>query len=1143
MKKAMFCFVLLVAAMSAMAQEAADGMYVYAGVSGLGPNDYVADVSAYIGDECVATSKQMTALADGKEIPYYVLYIRAKEENIGKEVTFRINLRSFEYEITSLTGIYKNNAAQRTTYKTVTYDGPETSYGTLSSLVNLIYEAPQFNLPSSAIDIYEGETMVLTEQFDIDGSVPCSLTFSYDSDAIQIYRSEADGAWTLAGITTTSSPVEVTIAGNRVDYGSLWVNVNVVPVHVDSISASERMEFPTVLKIGYEYPLDMGYVTFHPDGVTNRNLVWSSSDESIVKIGSSSNYSESGGLTPILIPQAAGTATITATSEDNRSATVVFPVTVVQPVTKLTGVNGEAWRGDTINLYDYFIIEPSNATDKQLTFRLSGNSPMLPTVAKDGTVVFDAGCKTGTYTVNAVCEDLPNDPVRAMLTLKAHVESIELALTEPLYLPVGDTVTLETLETITGEMTPEDATDPSYTWTTAQSDIVELIPQDDMTAVKGLKAGTAELVITSVDNPAAKDTIEVTVFTPVQSAVFILKGSAITEYMLPVGESIDLDDMLAITPDDPSFIVKYELIRADRLATLEGSVLTAEARGGYLVRAHVYDAAGGEAFTDLWVQNYIPVTGVDAKNPIQTIYTDGAIDLSYSVSPSDADNLRVTMECSDPSVATIQEFDGGIFRATILTTGSISIVITTDDGGYTDTIHVTIQNRIKALTFPENETEDHDYAVAIGREAVTIPFTVLPADAVYDPAKIIVVTGSDNLSEIPDGWTAVDVDIDDDSKTLQVEGMLAGEHWLEFRYPDVNNRAIPIGALRVSVSESLELADGWNWRTMPSSGQMPDMEEFTDVFGAGLLEVRGQNEVAAKDPVYGFFGTLGMLVSNTCYKFYYDSPSGDGVSVPFSDIFGDIVSMGDEVQVYPGWNWVAYPYPYDYAFSEFVDVASWLLAEDSRIVAQDGTFAIAGATGFSGTLRTLQAGKGLMIYNSDTESAVLSWPAMMELNGGEQPTAVTSTAARRGAGTDSPFAFDCHRYADVMTIVATASGLDDASHCTIGAFVGDECRGIGTYADGRFFIGVNGEPRDIVTFRAYDSAADEWYNIAETLTFTHMAGTLGAPICFGATKGTTAIDGIGSEAGAGTIYDLQGRRVSDARNGLYIMGGKKVLMK
>ena len=82
----------------------------------------------------------------------------------------------------------------------------------------------------------------------------------------------------------------------------------------------------------------------------------------------------------------------------------------------------------------------------------------------------------------------------------------------------------------------------------------------------------------------------------------------------------------------------------------------------------------------------VAVTGVTVSLPSITIEKGQVSVISYAVQPANASNKAVSFSSSDPSVASVDE-EG---RITGKSAGTATVTVTTKDGGFTDTVKVTV---------------------------------------------------------------------------------------------------------------------------------------------------------------------------------------------------------------------------------------------------------------------------------------------------------------------------------------------------------------------------------------------------------------------------------------------------------------------
>ena len=125
--------------------------------------------------------------------------------------------------------------------------------------------------------------------------------------------------------------------------------------------------------------------TVEPDNADNKDVTWKSNNESVATVDTSGKVTAVG----------AGTATITATAADGSEKYDTCTVTVTQPVTGVTldKPSMTLTEGDSETLTA--TVEPSNATNKNVTW--SSSDPSVATVANG--VVTAVGAGTATITV------------------------------------------------------------------------------------------------------------------------------------------------------------------------------------------------------------------------------------------------------------------------------------------------------------------------------------------------------------------------------------------------------------------------------------------------------------------------------------------------------------------------------------------------------------------------------------------------------------------------------------------------------------------------------------------------------------------------------------------------------------------------
>lgn len=319
------------------------------------------------------------------------------------------------------------------------------------------------------------------------------------------------------------------------------------------------------------------------------------------------------------------------------------------------------------------------------------------------------------------------------------------------------------------------------------------------------------------------------------------------------------------------------------------------------------------------------------------------------------------------------------------------------------------------------------------------------------------------------------------------------------------------------------LARNWNWISHNMESSVP----VADFVGKGVTRVLSHEDEAVVDPEFGLVGTLKALDPAVAYKVCVGDENWTG------KISGAALDPSGTVVLKKGWNWIGSPV--DDASTLIADLFSNLEPEEGdMLVGLDGFTQVNADGEWQGTLDRLIPGVGYMFFsNSDKEFTYALLAADDE------------AAGRMSAPADTPWAIDIHAYPSVMPLTAS---LTDASadDYVIGAFCGDECRGIGVTVGDAVMFNIHGRRGDVITFRFMDGArtlvSDTAISFNESPmgTFSdpyelHVSATTALKSVNGAEgyvivgdNGMISVEGDLSNVLSIEVFDLAGHKLADS---------------
>jgi len=230
-------------------------------------------------------------------------------------------------------------------------------------------------------------------------------------------------------------------------------------------------------------------VSVYPSNATNKNVNWSSSDNSVAVVSSNG----------LVTAKSAGTATITCRAADGSGKYTTCKVTVEDANVYVTSItlnktSASLYVGETTQLNAS--VSPSTATNKSVSWTSDDTS--VATVSSSGVVTAKS---VGNATITCKATDGSGEKATCSISVKETVKPTSITLDKAkASITEGETLQL------TAMIAPSDATDKSITWI---SDNTAVATVDDKGLVTAITAGTVNIIVSTSNNLAAVCTITV----------------------------------------------------------------------------------------------------------------------------------------------------------------------------------------------------------------------------------------------------------------------------------------------------------------------------------------------------------------------------------------------------------------------------------------------------------------------------------------------------------------------------------------------------------------------------------------------------------------------------------------------------------
>ncbi|QLG46865.1 Ig-like domain-containing protein [Costertonia aggregata] len=340
------------------------------------------------------------------------------------------------------------------------------------------------NVTPPSTGIVEGATAQLGAEITPSNATNTGVVWS--SSDTSVATVSANGL--VTAVSLGSATITATSDENNAISDTSVVTVTALTVPVTGINVTPAT---TSIVEGATAQLD---AEITPSNATNTGVVWSSSDTSVATV------SANGLVTAVSV----GSATITATSDENNAISDTSVVTVTALTVPVTGINvtpatTSIVEGATAQLDAE--ITPSNATNTGVVWSSSDTS--VATVSASGLVT---AVSVGSATITATSDEnnaISDTSVVTVTALTVPVTGINVT-------PATTSIVEGATAQLDAEITPSNATNTGVVWSSSDTSVATVSANGLVTAVS---EGAATITATSDENNAISDTSVVTVTT------------------------------------------------------------------------------------------------------------------------------------------------------------------------------------------------------------------------------------------------------------------------------------------------------------------------------------------------------------------------------------------------------------------------------------------------------------------------------------------------------------------------------------------------------------------------------------------------------------------------------------------------------
>lgn len=291
---------------------------------------------------------------------------------------------------------------------------------------------------------------------------------------------------------------------------------------------------------------------------------------------------------------------------------------------------------------------------------------------------------------------------------------------------------------LTHTIQPKDATNQNVVWTSNNPGVASV---DNDGTVTARAKGTAQITVTSLDSRRLSATCRIQV---IQSGNVAVSGIALNSSSLNLSPGQSSTLSYSIYPSNATNKSVTWSSSNTNVATVNASgTVTAKSAGNATITVKTVDGGYSSTCKVTVAGSNVRVTGISVSPTSISMAPSTTKTLSYSIYPSNASNKNVTWSSSNATVASVTSIGTVVAKKS----GTATITVKTDDGGYTATCKVTVTSSGDGVAVTGISLNKRSLKMTVG-ETYQLVGTITPSNA---SNKIIIwSTRNKNVADVDD---------------------------------------------------------------------------------------------------------------------------------------------------------------------------------------------------------------------------------------------------------------------------------------------------------------------------------------------------------------------------------------------------------